>query len=199
MPSNSPRPGDRGAGGWLTGRRKLQSSADGLNLVKRFSLLQRRDLHGNVPDRRGFARSAQDFTARQLTGEAVEGLILDTPADNADAFDGLAGDRLKLPDDLGVASRQAAEDDGGKFLGPGLFLKPLLSNSSIDAGNHVAGRKEGFLIGIKRRSDSRGLRTLLSQVGSGQLEPLRLPLAQALLEQPQPDDIAQESDTSCRA
>src|SRR5208337_2726486 len=70
----------------LTGRRKLQSSADGLNLVKRFSLLERRDLHRNVPDRRGFARSAQDFTARQLAGEAVEGFILDTPADDADAF-----------------------------------------------------------------------------------------------------------------
>ncbi len=96
-----------------------------MNLFKRFRLLERRDLGGNVPHRRGFARTAEDFVARQLTGQAVEGFIPDAPADNTDAFDGLSGKLLKLPDNSGVAPRQAAVDDGGKFFGPGLFLKPL--------------------------------------------------------------------------
>ena len=141
-------------------------------------------LDGDVADGGGLDGSGDDGQVDRVGGELAEELVLRTAADDVEHVDARAGEQRQPGGPFGRRRRRASRGCSAPSLAGRAAVRRA---AAIRSGMPPGGMKAGSSTSIGRAADRHG--------SSGEeelVEVAAMPFAKALLEEPQPADVAEE-------
>ena len=164
-------------------------------LVQGLDLAESHELCGDVTHRGRLNRAGNDSSARRVSGELADHLILDSAAHKVNNVDFLAEDLFKAFDGIAVFHRKAlryATCDRADSLGNGLICV------FAELGNefrHISGAGKTGVVRIDEAFKRLCVPCCLLHIVKRQRLALSLPLTAALLNDPQTHNVFKEADS----